>query len=169
MGLFGIMCRKLRRWVFWRHATARLRVGTIVVSELWITSCNVGINCQPYTNTLTSCPNHVIGVNKMEEFWIGRTTFKSHSGIKLLDVWGFGFMDPFVSYHWMKYVLLVVDYLSKWVEVIVLPNNEVKSFITLLKKIPSSELAHLGPLLRMVALTFVLCFSNGYWKIWVSP
>ena len=43
--------------------------------------------------------------------------------IDLFDVWGVHFMRPFVSSHGMKYILVVVDYESKLVEVIVVPNN----------------------------------------------
>lgn len=35
--------------------------------------------------------------------------------IKLFDVWGIYLMGLFVSSHGIKYVLLVVDYVSKWV------------------------------------------------------
>ena len=43
-------------------------------------------------------------------------------------------MGPFVSSHGMKYILVAVDYVSKWVEVIALANNEGKSVTTFLKK-----------------------------------
>lgn len=43
-------------------------------------------------------------------------------------------MGPFVSSHGMKYTLVEVDYASKWVEEIVLPNNEWKSVTAFLKK-----------------------------------
>ena len=35
--------------------------------------------------------------------------------IELFDVWGIEFMGPFVSSHGMKYILVRVVYLSKWV------------------------------------------------------
>ena len=43
--------------------------------------------------------------------------------IEIFDVWGIDFMGPFVSSHGMKYILVAVDYVSKWVEVIALANN----------------------------------------------
>ena len=64
--------------------------------------------------------------------------------IELFDVWGIDFMGPFVSSHGMKYILVVVDYVSKWVEVIILANNEGKSVITFLKIIHSLILAPQG-------------------------
>ena len=46
---------------------------------------------------------------------------------ELFDVWGIHFIGPFVSSHGMKYILVEVDYVSKWVEAIALANNEGKS------------------------------------------
>ena len=43
-------------------------------------------------------------------------------------------MGPFVSSHGMKYILVAVYYVSKWVEDIALANNEGKSVTVLLKK-----------------------------------
>ena len=37
---------------------------------------------------------------------------------------GIDFMGPFVSSHGMKYILVEVYYVSKWVEAIALSNNE---------------------------------------------
>ena len=54
--------------------------------------------------------------------------------IELFDVWGIDFMGPFVSSHEMKYILVAVDYVSKWFEDIALANNEGKSVTAFLKK-----------------------------------
>lgn len=54
--------------------------------------------------------------------------------IELFDVWGIDFMVPFVSSHGMKYILVAVDYVSKWVKVIAHANNEGKSISAFLKK-----------------------------------
>ncbi|XP_074374633.1 uncharacterized protein LOC141715045 [Apium graveolens] len=37
--------------------------------------------------------------------------------VKIFDVWGIDFMGPFVSLYNNQYILLMVDYVSKWVEV----------------------------------------------------
>ena len=58
--------------------------------------------------------------------------------IELFDVWAIDFMGPFVSSPGMKFILVVVDYVFKWVEAITLSNNEVKSVTTFLKKNISS-------------------------------
>ena len=49
-------------------------------------------------------------------------------------MWGIDFIGPFVSSHGMKYILMEVDYVSKWVEAITLANNEGKSVTTFLKE-----------------------------------
>ncbi|XP_059288407.1 uncharacterized protein LOC132041725 [Lycium ferocissimum] len=54
--------------------------------------------------------------------------------VEVFDVWGIDFMGPFVSSGGMKYILVAVDYVSKWVEVVALPNNEAKSVMGFLKK-----------------------------------
>ena len=43
-------------------------------------------------------------------------------------------MGPFASSHGMKYILVAVDYVSKWVEDISLANNEGKSVTAFFKK-----------------------------------
>ncbi|XP_070057088.1 uncharacterized protein [Nicotiana tomentosiformis] len=54
--------------------------------------------------------------------------------VEIFDVWGIDFMGPFMSSYGMIYILVVVDYVSKWVEAIALPNNEARSVTTFLKK-----------------------------------
>ena len=54
--------------------------------------------------------------------------------IELFDVWGIDFMGPFVSSYGMKYILVAVDYVSKWVEAVALSNNEGKSVTAFLKE-----------------------------------
>nr|GEW60204.1 reverse transcriptase domain-containing protein [Tanacetum cinerariifolium] len=45
---------------------------------------------------------------------------------KLFDVWGIDFMGPFSSSRGNKYILIAVDYLSKWVEAKVLLTNDAR-------------------------------------------
>ncbi|XP_059284721.1 uncharacterized protein LOC132038016 [Lycium ferocissimum] len=54
--------------------------------------------------------------------------------VELYDVWGINFMGPFVSSCGMQYILVVIDYVSKWIEAVALPNNEAKSVAGFLKK-----------------------------------
>nr|GFB17077.1 reverse transcriptase domain-containing protein [Tanacetum cinerariifolium] len=43
---------------------------------------------------------------------------------EIFDVWGIDFMGPFPSSRGNKYILVAVDYLSKWVETKALPTND---------------------------------------------
>ena len=54
--------------------------------------------------------------------------------IELFDVRGIDFMGVFVSTHGMKYILVAVDYMSKWVEILSLSNNDWKSVTMFMKK-----------------------------------
>ncbi|XP_049392927.1 uncharacterized protein LOC125857385 [Solanum stenotomum] len=54
--------------------------------------------------------------------------------VELFDVWGVDFMGLFVSSYGQKYILVVVDYVSKWVEAVVLPENDGKSVAGFLKR-----------------------------------
>ena len=53
--------------------------------------------------------------------------------MELFDVWVIDFIGPFVSSHGMKYILVAVDYVSKFVEDIAFDNNEGKSATVFLK------------------------------------
>ena len=54
--------------------------------------------------------------------------------VELFDVWGIDFMDPFTSSYNNKYILLAVDYVSKWMETIATQTNEAKVVLKFLKK-----------------------------------
>ncbi|GKF73957.1 reverse transcriptase domain-containing protein [Tanacetum coccineum] len=43
---------------------------------------------------------------------------------EIFDIWGIDFMGPFPSLRGNKYILVAVDYLSKWVEAKALPTND---------------------------------------------
>nr|GEV87791.1 reverse transcriptase domain-containing protein [Tanacetum cinerariifolium] len=45
---------------------------------------------------------------------------------KIFDVWGINFMGPFPSSQVNRYILVAVDYLSKWVEAKALPTNDAR-------------------------------------------
>jgi len=54
--------------------------------------------------------------------------------VELFDVWGIDFMGPFLSPFSSQYILVAVDYILKWVEVVALPSNDARSVINFLKK-----------------------------------
>ncbi|GJW08846.1 reverse transcriptase domain-containing protein [Tanacetum coccineum] len=45
---------------------------------------------------------------------------------EIFDVWGIDFMGPFPSSRGNKYILVAVDYLSKWVKAKALPTNDAR-------------------------------------------
>nr|GEX64089.1 reverse transcriptase domain-containing protein [Tanacetum cinerariifolium] len=54
---------------------------------------------------------------------------------EIFDVWGIDFMGPFPSSKGNKYILVVVDYLSKWVEAKALPTNDTRVVVKFLKSL----------------------------------
>nr|GEY68825.1 reverse transcriptase domain-containing protein [Tanacetum cinerariifolium] len=54
---------------------------------------------------------------------------------KNFDVWGINFMGPFPSSRGNKYILIAVDYLSKWVEAKALPTNDARVICKFLKNL----------------------------------
>ena len=46
--------------------------------------------------------------------------------VELFDIWGMDFMGPFSSSFSNLYILLVVDYVSKWMEAITTQTNDAK-------------------------------------------
>ncbi|GJX58727.1 reverse transcriptase domain-containing protein [Tanacetum coccineum] len=58
---------------------------------------------------------------------------------EIFDVWGIDFMGPFPSSHGNKYILVAVDYLSKWVEAKALPTNECRVELKFKIHLPDSE------------------------------
>ncbi|GJQ94096.1 reverse transcriptase domain-containing protein [Tanacetum coccineum] len=54
---------------------------------------------------------------------------------EIFDVWGIDFMGPFPSSHGNKYILIAVDYLSKWVEAKALPTNDARVVVKFLKSL----------------------------------
>ncbi|GJU57307.1 reverse transcriptase domain-containing protein [Tanacetum coccineum] len=53
---------------------------------------------------------------------------------EIFDMWGIDFMGPFLSSRGDKYILVVVDYLSKWVEAKALPTNDARVFAKVMLK-----------------------------------
>nr|GEV45874.1 reverse transcriptase domain-containing protein [Tanacetum cinerariifolium] len=52
---------------------------------------------------------------------------------EIFDVWGIDFMGTFPSFRGNKYILVAVDYLSKWVEAKALPTNDARVVCKFLK------------------------------------
>nr|GEV09980.1 hypothetical protein [Tanacetum cinerariifolium] len=54
---------------------------------------------------------------------------------EISDVWGIDFMRPFPSSRGNRYILVAVDYLSKWVEAKTLPTNDARVIVKFLKSL----------------------------------
>jgi len=54
--------------------------------------------------------------------------------VEVFDVWGIDFTGPFLSSFRNEYILLAVDYVSKWVEAIHSKTNEAKVVIKFLRE-----------------------------------
>ncbi|XP_070042865.1 uncharacterized protein [Nicotiana tomentosiformis] len=54
--------------------------------------------------------------------------------VKIVDVWGLNFMGPFPASNGHQYILVTVEYVSKWVEVVVVPTNDAKVVVRFVKK-----------------------------------
>ncbi|GJS97328.1 reverse transcriptase domain-containing protein [Tanacetum coccineum] len=54
---------------------------------------------------------------------------------EIFDVWGIDFMGPFPSSRGNKYILVAVEYLSKWVEAKALPTNDARVVVMFLKSL----------------------------------
>nr|GEU40729.1 DNA-directed DNA polymerase [Tanacetum cinerariifolium] len=52
---------------------------------------------------------------------------------EIFNIWGIDFMGPFPSSKGNKYILVAVDYLSKWVETKALPTNDARVVVKFLK------------------------------------
>ena len=52
----------------------------------------------------------------------------------MFDVWGIDFMGPFPPSYSNTYILVAVDYVSKWVEAIATPTNDTKTVLKFLQK-----------------------------------
>nr|GEW64068.1 reverse transcriptase domain-containing protein [Tanacetum cinerariifolium] len=53
----------------------------------------------------------------------------------IFDVWGIDFMGPFPRSKGNKYILVAVDYLSKWIEAKALPTNDARVVVKILKSL----------------------------------
>nr|GEU98592.1 DNA-directed DNA polymerase [Tanacetum cinerariifolium] len=54
---------------------------------------------------------------------------------EIFDVWGIDFMGPFLNSKGNKYILVAVDYLSKWVEAKALPTSDARVVVKFLKSL----------------------------------
>nr|GEW03228.1 reverse transcriptase domain-containing protein [Tanacetum cinerariifolium] len=87
---------------------------------------------------------------------------------EIFDVRGIDFIGPFPSSRMNRYILVAVDYLSKWVEAKVLPTNDARVVVKILK----SLFARFGTLRAIISNRGTyFCndkFTNVMSKYWVT-
>ncbi|GJX55094.1 reverse transcriptase domain-containing protein [Tanacetum coccineum] len=89
-----------------------------------------------FTKMPTSWLKIATRANDKEKFHKGMRCIKIPSNIvKSLTFWGIDFMGPFPSSKGNKYILVAVDYLSKWVEAKALPTNDARVVCKFLKSL----------------------------------
>ena len=54
---------------------------------------------------------------------------------EVFDLWGIDFMGPFPMSHGNRYILVAVDYVSKWVEALPTPTNSARVVVGFLRKL----------------------------------
>ncbi|GJW34588.1 reverse transcriptase domain-containing protein [Tanacetum coccineum] len=54
---------------------------------------------------------------------------------EIFDIWGIDFMGPFPKSYKFEYILVAVDYVSKWAKAQALPTNDARVVVTFLKKL----------------------------------
>jgi len=55
--------------------------------------------------------------------------------IEIFDMWGIDFMGPFINSNGHCYILLAVDYVSKWIGAVATKSNDAQTVLKFLKKI----------------------------------
>ena len=66
--------------------------------------------------------------------------------IEIFDVWGIDFMGPLPNSFENEYILVAIDYVSKWIEAVPCRSNDSKVVVKFLKKISFLILESLEPL-----------------------
>ncbi|XP_070015629.1 uncharacterized protein [Nicotiana sylvestris] len=94
---------------------------TVTEKEMLVVACHPSAYGGHFGGIRTATKRHEMPMNPIQE-------------IEVFDVWGIDFMGPFVGSYGNKYILVAVDYVSKWVEAVALPTNDAKVVVGFLKK-----------------------------------
>ena len=85
--------------------------------------------------------------------------------VELFDVWGIDFMGPFPMSYGHTYILVGVDYVSKWVEAIPYKTNDHRVVLKFLKANIFPGLEYRKPLL---AMEVHICVINRLRTSWLN-
>nr|XP_009759208.1 PREDICTED: uncharacterized protein LOC104211783 [Nicotiana sylvestris] len=84
--------------------------------------------------------------------------------VEIFDMWGIDFMGPFISSYGNEYILVAVDYVSKWVEIVALPTNDAKGVLGFLKKNIFTRFGTQELYSVMAEPISAIEHSHSYWK-----
>nr|GEX72895.1 reverse transcriptase domain-containing protein [Tanacetum cinerariifolium] len=101
------------------------------------------VHGQEAINILKACHNGPIGGHHSPNYTAKKGKISQRDEMpqnsiqvcEIFDVWGIDFMGPFPSSRGNKYILVAVDYLSKWVEAKALPTNDARVVCKFLKSL----------------------------------
>lgn len=80
--------------------------------------------------------------------------------VQLFDVWGIDFIGPFLPSYGHNYILVAVDYVSKWVEAISCANNDVIIVTKFLQKHIFTRFGNLMALIIDEYMHFLNCIVS---------
>ncbi|CAL9018983.1 unnamed protein product, partial [Prunus brigantina] len=86
-----------------------------------------------FKSILEFCHSHACGGHFGAKKTANKMPLTNILIIDIFDVWGIDFMGPFPTSYGFEYILVAVDYVSKWVEAIATRTNDAKVVISFLK------------------------------------
>nr|GEV71620.1 reverse transcriptase domain-containing protein [Tanacetum cinerariifolium] len=92
------------------------------------------VHSQEAIDILKAFHNGPIGGHHVPNYTAGKAS-KFHSSLRDFQRWGIDFMGSLPSSQGNKYILVAVDYLSKWVEAKMLPTNDARVVCKFLKSL----------------------------------
>lgn len=109
------------------HASASKTVAKVLQSRFFWPSLfkdarKFVLSCHACQRTGNISKRHEMPLNSIQE-------------VEVFDVWGIDFMGPFPCSCGNNFILIAVDYVSKWVEAIASPTADAKTMTQLFKKI----------------------------------
>ena len=85
-------------------------------------------DCAEWVKLCDRCPK-IGNINSRNEM-----PLKGIMVVQIFDVWGIDLMGPFPQLFGNLYILLAVDYVSKWVEAVACPRNDTNTVVSFLQK-----------------------------------
>ncbi|GJX06427.1 reverse transcriptase domain-containing protein [Tanacetum coccineum] len=106
-----------------------------ICTDQMIRRCVVG---QEAVDILTACHSGPTGGHYSANYTAKKRDEMPQNSIQvceIFDVWGIDFIGPFPSSRGNKYILVAIDYLSKWVKAKALPTNDARVICKFLKSL----------------------------------